>query len=109
EQNQSSQQQSAQSHHRPPESSKDDEQPAPADRQGKQAPKGKLATASKQEKPKDAQNKQQAIDPDSAADSTMTRQEAEKMLQSIRDRDMLRRLQRQATERDQHVPVDRDW
>ena len=39
----------------------------------------------------------------------MTQQEAEKMLQAIRDRDMIRRLRRQAAERNQHVPVDRDW
>jgi Ca-activated chloride channel family protein len=39
----------------------------------------------------------------------MTIQEAQKMLQSIRDRDMLRRLRRQAAERDRHLPVDRDW
>ena len=39
----------------------------------------------------------------------MTAQEAEKMLQAIRDREMIRRLQRQAAERNRHVPVDRDW
>ncbi|HVT30842.1 MAG TPA: tetratricopeptide repeat protein [Lacipirellulaceae bacterium] len=85
------------------------EKPAPADQQGKQAPKGKLEAASKQDKSNNDENKRQAIDADSATDAPMTRQEAEKMLQAIRDRDMLRRLQRQAAERDQHVPVDRDW
>ncbi len=39
----------------------------------------------------------------------MTEQEARKMLQAIRDRDMLRRLRRQAAERARRVPVARDW
>ena len=39
----------------------------------------------------------------------MTKQEAQKMLQAIRDREMIRRMQRQAAERNQHQPVDRDW
>ncbi|TWU47227.1 Tetratricopeptide repeat protein [Rubripirellula tenax] len=45
---------------------------------------------------------------DGAADA-MTPQEAKKLLQSIRDRDMLRRLRQRAAERDRRVPVDRDW
>ena len=39
----------------------------------------------------------------------MTKQEAEKMLQAIRDQEMIRRLRRQAVERNQHIPVDKDW
>ena len=39
----------------------------------------------------------------------MTREEALKMLQSVRDRDMLRRMQQLRQERSRHVPVDRDW
>ena len=46
---------------------------------------------------------------ESAVDGKMTRQEAEKMLQAIRDEEMIRRLRRQAIERSQHVNVDRDW
>jgi len=39
----------------------------------------------------------------------MTRQEALKMLQSVRDRDMLRRLQQQRRQRTQRIPVEKDW
>ncbi|MGB7325194.1 MAG: hypothetical protein WBD31_10015 [Rubripirellula sp.] len=39
----------------------------------------------------------------------MTPQEARKMLQAIRDRDMIRRLRQKAAARDQRVMVDRDW
>ncbi|MDB4807224.1 hypothetical protein OAH22_00060 [bacterium] len=39
----------------------------------------------------------------------MTEEEARKLLQSIRDRDMLRRLRKQAAERALRVPVERDW
>ncbi len=47
--------------------------------------------------------------PEIVADGAMTTQEAEKMLQAIRDQEMIRRLKRQAAERNQHIPVDRDW
>jgi len=39
----------------------------------------------------------------------MSREEALKLLQAVRDRDMLRRLQRQQLERSRRVPVERDW
>ena len=39
----------------------------------------------------------------------MTEEEARKLLQSIRDRDMLRRLRRQAADRALRMPVERDW
>ena len=39
----------------------------------------------------------------------MTKEEALKMLQAVRDRDMLRRLRQEQIERSRHVPVDRDW
>ncbi len=39
----------------------------------------------------------------------MTKQEALKMLQSVRDRDMLRRLRQEQFERRRHVPTERDW
>ena len=39
----------------------------------------------------------------------MTEEEARKLLQSIRDRDMVRRLRKQAAERALRVPVERDW
>ncbi|MEZ6136270.1 MAG: VWA domain-containing protein [Pirellulaceae bacterium] len=42
-------------------------------------------------------------------DGRMTLEEALKMLQAVRDRDMLRRLRQQRTERERHIPTDRDW
>jgi Ca-activated chloride channel family protein len=44
-----------------------------------------------------------------AGSGLMTKEEAMKMLQAVRDRDMLRRLQQQRRERLRHVPVERDW
>jgi Ca-activated chloride channel family protein len=44
-----------------------------------------------------------------ATDGLMSREEALKMLQSVRDRDMLRRMRQQQQERSRRVPVDRDW
>ena len=39
----------------------------------------------------------------------MTQQEAMKMLQAIRDRDMIRRYRREAAKRSRYIPVERDW
>jgi len=85
------------------------EQPdQPKDQQGKAAPKGKLTPAGQKaaEKQKDQKASRSS---DLAPGDTMTKQEAEKMLQAIRDQEMIRRLRRQAAERNSHIPVDRDW
>jgi len=39
----------------------------------------------------------------------MSRQEALKLLQAVRDRDMLRRLQQQQRQRNRRVRVEKDW
>jgi Ca-activated chloride channel family protein len=39
----------------------------------------------------------------------MTEEEANKLLQSIRDRNMIRQLRREAARRDRYIPVERDW
>ncbi len=39
----------------------------------------------------------------------MTREEALKMLQSVRDREMLRKLRLERQQRSRHIPVERDW
>ena len=39
----------------------------------------------------------------------MTRQEALKLLQSVRDRDMIRRFQQRQRQRQRRVPVEKDW
>jgi hypothetical protein len=75
--------------------------------QGKTPPKGALSAGNEAANDTKQDEKLQSLDV--ANEGEMTPQEAEKMLQSIRDREMLRRLRRQAAERDRHVPVDRDW
>ncbi len=64
-----------------------------ADQQDNQEPKGSVAMA----------------DPNAKDDGLMTKEEALKMLQAVRDRDMLRRLRQQQLERSRNVRVDRDW
>ena len=54
-------------------------------------------------------SERQATEPVRVATDQMTEEEARKLLQSIRDRDMLRRLRKQAAERALRVPVERDW
>lgn len=73
----------------------------------KKSLRGELSTAtpSEQDDASDEQSAALSVE----REGEMTEQEAEKMLQSIRDRDMVRRLRRQAAERTQHIPVDRDW
>lgn len=44
-----------------------------------------------------------------AESESMTEEEARKMLQSVRDRDMIRRFQQQQLRRSRQVPVDKDW
>ncbi len=39
----------------------------------------------------------------------MSQEEALKMLQAVRDRDMLRRIRREQLERSRRVRVERDW
>jgi Ca-activated chloride channel family protein len=83
----------------------------PADQkeqQGKEAPKGALKAAD-EKTAKDQKEKGQVGKAEVEQEGVMTTQEAEKMLQAIRDQEMLRRLRRQAAERNQHIPVDRDW
>ncbi len=50
-----------------------------------------------------------ALNPQDQQQGRMSREEALKMLQSVRDRDMLRRLRQQQRERSRRQTVDRDW
>jgi hypothetical protein len=79
------------------------------EQKGSAAPKGTLSAADQKAGKADAHGKEVAGKPEVVKEGEMTVQEAEKMLQAIRDQEMIRRLKRQATERNQHVPVDRDW
>ncbi|QDU56927.1 prolipoprotein diacylglyceryl transferase [Aeoliella mucimassa] len=73
----------------------------------KQPPQGELSAAESQEDSSSEAAEGQTVQ--GVKEGEMTEEEAEKMLQAIRDREMLRRLRRQAAERDRHIPVDRDW
>ena len=73
----------------------------------KETPKGDLSTMNPQEvsqQPADIDPQQQPTPP-----GVMTREEANKMLQAIRDRDMLRRMRKKQFERRRHIPVEKDW
>jgi Ca-activated chloride channel family protein len=81
----------------------------PHDQKGSAAPKGALTTADQKTGKSAQQDKNLAAEPEAVPNGAMTIQEAEKMLQAIRDQEMIRRLRRQAAERNARVPVDRDW
>ncbi len=69
---------------------------------------GKLEAANDDQQRNDAEPMQAAT---GAYDDEklMTQQEAMKMLQAIRDRDMERRYRRERAERSRYIPVERDW
>ncbi len=71
----------------------------------KETPQGQLSAANQPQDPPQASP--QTVQP--LETDRMTEEEARKMLQAIRDRDMLRRLRRQAAERSRRIPVERDW
>jgi Ca-activated chloride channel family protein len=76
--------------------------------EAKTIPDGDLTTSSKQDETNTSEHSIGMADPN-RKDSLMTREEALKMLQSVRDRDMLRRMQQQRKERSRHVSVEKDW
>ncbi|MFK7770048.1 MAG: tetratricopeptide repeat protein [Mariniblastus sp.] len=77
------------------------------DKQGQKSPAGELTS--------DNQQQTGVADQTSEGEAgekemkLMTNQEALKMLQSVRDRDMLRRLKLLQRERSRRIPVDKDW
>ena len=75
-------------------------------REPSEVPVGQLtADQESQNKP----NGSVAIAEDDSEMRPMTKEEALKMLQAVRDRDMLRRLRKQQRERARHIQVDKDW
>ena len=94
-----------------------DIQPQPAEEQvgdekvgenEQQVPMGDLTSAEQADEDARANGSITMTDPNSE-DGLMTKEEALKMLQAVRDNDMLRRLKRQHQERSRHIPVERDW
>ena len=77
--------------------------------QNQPVPAGDLKAAGQQDEKNTKSAGSGTMEDLKAQDGLMTREEALKMLQSVRDRDMLRRMQQQRQERSRHVPVDRDW
>jgi Ca-activated chloride channel family protein len=71
-------------------------------------PAGELTAASEQNAEDKTGGRVAAVEP-GEEEGLMTKEEALKMLQAVRDRDMLRRLRHEQIERSRHIPVDRDW
>ena len=91
----------------PDEPSSDESQQAASagEESSEEPPQGELSAANESEQdPGSAQQQTQAF-----RGGTMTNEEARKMLQAIRDRDMLRRLRRRAAEQRRRIPVEKDW
>lgn len=111
---QQSQPKSSQSSQKPQQPSGEQQQPEDDGTAEEQAAKhdpvpiGDLKAASEQEQDKKSEGAAGTADQNSK-DGLMTREEALKMLQSVRDRDMLRRMQQQREERSRRVRVDKDW
>lgn len=78
------------------------------DGKNQSVPTGQLTAAGEQDESGKPNGSVAMADPN-ATEGMMTKEEALKMLQAVRDRDMLRRLQQERLERSRHVPVDRDW
>ena len=109
EQSQDAQQQ--QNNGQPDEDAEQDD--ATSEEDGKAAPEGEVTAAneSQSEDTKDANEAtslsttQQNVDDN----GMMSRQEALKLLQAVRDRDMIRRLRQQQRQRSRRVQVEKDW
>jgi len=86
---------------------------AAAEEDGKAAPQGEVTAAneSQSEDTKDANENTSLSAAEQIADDNgvMSRQEALKLLQAVRDRDMIRRLRQQQRERSRRVQVEKDW
>ncbi len=89
-------------------SDSDDSDSRDSDSGDEGVPSGEL-TSSSQPDPNDKPGTSVAAGDQNQKAGMMTREEAQKLLQAVRDRDMLRRWRREQLERTRHVPVDRDW
>ena len=72
-------------------------------------PAGELSAAGEEEDSNQASKGTNAATERLAQGKPMTREEALKMLQAVRDRDMLRRLRQERQERSRHIEVEKDW
>ncbi|KLU03391.1 BatB [Rhodopirellula islandica] len=86
-----------------------DEGEQPADESSGEAPEGQLQSQSQDSGETEGQDGQAGAMAQQAMPQSMTREEALKMLQAVRDRDMLRRFGKEQRERSRQIPVERDW
>ena len=109
EQSQDAQQQ--QNNGQPDEDAEQDD--ATSEEDGKAAPEGEVTAAneSQSEDTNDANEATSLSTPQQNVDDNgmMSRQEALKLLQAVRDRDMIRRLRQQQRQRSRRVQVEKDW
>ena len=77
---------------------------------GKEPPKGNITSANEQkDSDGDPTGSGNMANNDEQDNGMMSRQEALKLLQAVRDRDMLRRLRQQRQQRQRRIKVDKDW
>ncbi|WP_431192169.1 VWA domain-containing protein [Rhodopirellula bahusiensis] len=81
----------------------------PSDESSGAAPEGQLQSQTEGSDESKNQEGQAGRMAQQAMSQSMTREEALKMLQSVRDRDMLRRFGKEQRERSRQIPVERDW
>ncbi len=83
------------------------EEQAP-DSEDQSVPSGELKSANEQDL-RDAKERIGGEENRSIKEGVLSKEEAFKMLQAVRDRDMLRRLRQEQIERQMRVPTERDW
>ena len=74
----------------------------------KAPPKGEV-TAANENEAESGDSKMNPANPNEEQEAVMSRQEAMKLLQAVRDRDMLRRLRQQQRQRQRRIKVEKDW
>lgn len=86
-----------------------DDAESSADESTGAAPEGQLQSQSEGSDESEIQEGEGGAMTQQMMPQSMTREEALKMLQAVRDRDMLRRFGREQRERSRQIPVERDW
>lgn len=81
----------------------------PEGNDGEAPPLGEITAANQTQQQSGDENESSVGAISEQENGTMSRQEALKLLQSSRDRDMLRRLRKQQLQRSRRVRVERDW
>ncbi|TWT63395.1 tetratricopeptide repeat protein [Rubinisphaera italica] len=80
----------------------------PSSKEDQPVPSGELKAANEEDQSQQPSGQVGVNDPN-AKETPMSKEEALKMLQAVRDRDFLRRLRQEQKERRRHIPTDRDW